>query len=77
MRVVVEHGKLLDAITCSQCGEGLDVRTVSFFTGEPIGRCCMKKEAAIKEQMISLGICAEDFRGCGYLPTPSVGMKRG
>lgn len=75
-KVVVEHGELLDATNCFRCGELLSVRTKSFFTGEPIGRCCMKKEDELKEQIENSNLNVENFRNCGYIPTAENKFKR-
>ena len=67
-RVVVEHGELLDATECFRCGERLDVRTKSFFTGEPIGEVCILKEQELKGMIENKGFKVEKFRNCGYMP---------
>lgn len=76
MRVVQEHGKLLDATNCSRCNDPLVLRTVSHFTSEPICKGCMDAEAVIKARMINLGICVEAYRNCGYIPSPTNQLKK-
>ncbi len=75
-RVVVEHGELLDATNCFRCGLPLQIRTKSFFTGEPIGRCCMIKENELKDQIENSDLNVEKFRDCRYIPSPLNKFKR-
>ena len=76
MRVVVEHGELLDATECSRCSNDLRLRTVSFFTGKPICKACMDKEALSKQFLINAGQVVEDFRKCGYVPDVTIGFRK-
>ena len=61
MRVVQEHGKLLDATNCSRCNDPLVLRTVSHFTSEPICKGCMDAEAVIKMAVMRQGVEEEFF----------------
>lgn len=75
-KVALEHAELLDATKCYRCGEALNIRTRSFFTGEPIGKVCMDAETVLKQSIDDRGLRLEKFRGCGYIPNPKKGFKK-
>ena len=50
---------------CDRCKGSLEVRTMSWFTGETICMDCSCKELDLRHDMKELGYDPDKFEGCG------------